>query len=376
MRVLQLGKAFPPIKNLGGVEKVMEYFYFGLNKKGVKCDVLGVNDKFEFQIDNFSSEGLIFRERLILKAMSTFLSIHLIKRLYNIWNNYDIIHVHFPDPMSLLAIFLVRPKSKIIIHWHSDILRQKLLYFFIKPLERWALSRANLILCTTPEYYKQNPILSPYLNKTKYLIIGIDKNTIPINYSLLDNLTNRFISKRKIIFIGRLVYYKGIEYLIKSLPLIKTDFILYIVGEGKLENSMKLLVKDIGCEDKVFFLGNINEEDKFTYLYNSDILVLPSIYRTEAYGIVQIEAMALGVPVISTNILGSGVHWVNQHGLSGIIVTCKDSLSIAQAVDNLFSSQNTYNRFVKGAFNRYESVFTSELMLKGLIDHYNSVLNL
>jgi rhamnosyl/mannosyltransferase len=374
MKVLQLGKAFPPIPNLGGVEKVMELFYYGLNNNGIKCDILGANDKFEFEVDNFCGEGMIFRERLLLKSMSTFISFHLLFRFSKIKNNYDIIHIHFPDPMALMAIFLVRPNSKIVIHWHSNILRQKFIYRFIKPLEKWCLKRANLILCTTPEYYNNNIILKPFLYKTKYLIIGIDKKQILINNTLSNKLQMQYPLKRKIVFIGRFVYYKGLDYLINALPYIKSNIILYVIGSGKLENAMKQLVKDIKVEDKVIFLGNVDEKNKYAYLNNSDVLILPSIYKTEAYGIVQIEAMALGVPVISTKISGSGVHWVNQNGISGLVVPCKDSISLAKSIDYLFSSETVYNNFVKGAIDRYESIFTGELMIKGLINHYNEIL--
>jgi len=374
MKILQLGKAFPPVKAIGGVEKVIELFYYGLNRIDINCDVLGVNDNYQFVIDNYCKNGIIYREKLLKRAMSTFLSVHLITRLLKIAHHYDIIHVHHPDPMSFLALFFVRPKAKLVIHWHSDIINQKYIYFFFTVLEKWVLRRADLILCTSPKYYKDNDILRPYLDKVDYLAIGLKLEKMDINMDLANSIEIKKHDQKQILFIGRLVYYKGVEYLIRSMSLIKSSSYLCIIGDGRNIDNLKQLTKKLDIEHKVFFLGNLNDADKMAYLKTSDLFVLPSIFRTEAYGIVQVEAMAQGLPVVSTVIEGSGVDWVNQDGITGITVPICDEKSLAVAIDQLCLDSILRLKLSNGALNRYQNEFTEEIMIKNLVNYYKKVL--
>ena len=375
MKILQLGKAFAPIKKLGGVEKVMEYFYYGLNESNIHCDVLGANDSYNAIVDNYCKDGLIFREKLMFHAKSTFFSMSLIFKLRKIQREYDIIHVHLPDPMSLLALFITRPKSKIIVHWHSNILKQKYAYQLIKFFETWLLKRSDLILCTTPSYYSNNKVLEPYKTKLSYLAIGLDIDNTNFNKELEIKINTTYTSKKKLVYVGRFVYYKGIEYLIKSMSLVKSDCVLFLIGSGELHNKMVKLVDELALGDKVVFLGELDEISKFTYIKSSDMLVLPSLYKTEAYGIVQVEAMALGVPVLSTRIEGSGVDWVNKDGESGFTVAPENSQEIAGAIDKVFLNSEILTKIAEGAKERYTSLFTREKMINELITKYENVIN-
>jgi rhamnosyl/mannosyltransferase len=349
---LQLGKAFPPVKALGGVEKVIELFYYGLNRVDITCDVLGVNDKYQFVIDNYCKNGIVYREKLLRRAMSTFLSVHLITRLSRVAHEYDIIHVHHPDPMSFLALFFVRPKAKLVIHWHSDIIKQKFGYFFFRTLERWVLRQADLILCTSPKYYSSNDILKPYLEKVNYLPIGFKLDIANRNEDLSNSIEEEKNDRSQIIFIGRLVYYKG----------------------GSNMDALRKLTIELDVEHRVLFLGNLNDADKLAYLKTSDLLVLPSIFRTEAYGIVQVEAMAHGIPVVSTEIDGSGVDWVNMNGKSGITVPICDEKSLAKAIDQIIQNSKLKLKLSKGALRRYQTEFTEDKMIGNLVNYYYKVM--
>lgn len=374
MKILQLGKAFPPIKKLGGVEKVMEYFYYGLNEFGIRCDVLGSNDNFSSKIDNYSEKGLVFREPLFFKAKSTFFSFSLILKLWKIQDNYDVIHVHLPDPMALIALFITRPKSKIVVHWHSNILKQKYLYLLVSYFEKWVLKRSDIILCTSPKYYINNSTLKPFEDKVSYLVIGLSKKEMLIDDDLYKAINEKEESN-KIIYVGRFVYYKGIEYLIKAMSLLESNCVLYLIGSGALENKLKDVVKELNIGNKVVFLGELEDKEKFTYIKSSKILLLPSIYKTEAYGIVQVEAMAFGVPVISTKIEGSGVDWVNKDGVSGLIVLPENSLQIAKAVDRIILDSEIHDKLSKGAEARFNSLFTREIMINELVSKYKKITN-
>lgn len=374
MKILQLGKAFPPVKAIGGVEKVIELFYYGLNRIDINCDVLGVNDNYQFVIDNYCKNGIIYREKLLKRAMSTFLSVHLITRLLKIAHQYDIIHVHHPDPMSFLALFFVKPKARLVIHWHSDIINQKFSYFFFRTLERWVLRQADLILCTSPKYYSSNDILKPYLEKVDYLPIGFKLDISNRNEYLSNSIEHEKKETKHIIFIGRLVYYKGVEYLIKAVSLIKSNCVLNIVGDGPNMGVLRNLSIKLNVEHRIVFLGNLSDADKLAYLKNSDLLVLPSIFRTEAYGIVQVEAMAHGIPVVSTEIEGSGVDWVNKNGVSGMTVPICDAKSLAEAIDQICQNPKLRLKLSKGALRRYQTEFTEVKMIGKLVNYYDKVM--
>ncbi len=139
-----------------------------------------------------------------------------------------------------------------------------------------------------------------------------------------------------VLFVGRLVPYKGVEFLIRALEDVKAR--LWIVGTGPLENSLKNLVREKGMADRVVFLGHVSDEDLVAYYHACDVFALPSITNQEMFGLVQLEAMACRKPVISTTV-PTGVPWVNQHGKTGYTVTPGNSAELAHAIQRLLSSR-------------------------------------
>lgn len=374
MKILQLGKAYPPA-NLGGVEITIQLITEGLHSKGIYCDVLGVNDTKESVIDR-GPYGVIYREALIKKMFSTLLSIRLISRLFKIHKEYDIIHIHHPDPMSALALYLVRPSCKIIIHWHSDILRQKTLLKLYKPIQNWLLKRADAIIATSDDYVKGSASLTENNHKVFIIPIGIDKNNLVFDKKAVQELRNRFEGKKLILTIGRMSYYKGYDYLIDSVQYLNDDSLLLIIGTGELETHLKNRVRELKLEDKVVFLGKVNDLERNSFLYACDLFVLSSVFKTEAFAIVQVEAMALGKPVVSTEIPGSGVQWVNKNQVSGITVPIKDSKLIGEAINKIVSDSALQEKLSKGALNRFETEFTQERMTERIIKLYHQLLDL
>jgi len=131
MKILQFGKSYPP--SLGGVQKVIFDITVGLNMADIQCDVLCCNDVNKFQVENLGKYS-ITRCKSWGKLAGTYISPQLIFQLGKQNSNYDIIHVHHPEPMATLALWFIRPKGTIVLHWHSDIVKQKLALFFFKPL--------------------------------------------------------------------------------------------------------------------------------------------------------------------------------------------------------------------------------------------------
>ncbi len=372
MRVLQLGKAYPPV-NMGGVELVIKFFTEGLSDAGIACDALGVNNSYRFHSDFNSDHSRVYREKLIVKRFSTLFSFHLIIRLHKIASSYSIIHIHHPDPMSALALYIVKPKCKIVLHWHSDIVKQKITYLIFRPLEMWLLNRADLIACTSPKYLEDSPILQPYKFKCITIPIGIEQSESNENNVIAESIRIENPGKFIVLAIGRFSYYKGFKYLIDAFKHLDNNYKLFIIGDGEEFIMLQEMINESGLKDNIVLLGFQSDVIKNAYLKACDVFVLPSIYKSEAYGIVQIEAMAFGKPVISTRIEGSGVDWVNQNGQSGFTVPIKDSYSIAKSITQLREDKELYNKLSKGALSRYKSMFTTEIMISALIKAYHSL---
>ncbi len=369
IRILQLGK-FHPIK--GGVEKVMYAFMRGLARRKIFCDMLCASDDDDVGTTQYSYYCKLIKSKTFLKTHGTLLSFRMIYRLRKIASSYDIIHIHHPDPMAALALFLSGYKGKVVLHWHSDILKQKVLIHFYKPLQRWLINRADLILGTTPVYVEQSPALQKVKSKIDYLPIGVRERIA--DEELVAKIHAEYPNKKIVYSMGRLVEYKGFEYLVNAAKYLPDDYVILIGGKGPERGALQELVAQEGLEEKVKILGFIPTELEAAYYCASDVFCLSSIMKTEAYAIVQVEAMSAGRPVVATKIKGSGVSWVNEHGVSGLNVEIKDSKAIAEAVQGICSSEETYQLYAERAKKRYKELFTGQKMLDGLEDFYKKVL--
>lgn len=372
MKILQLGKAYPPV-NFGGVEVVIKLLAEGLNKEHYECDALGVNDNYTFKEEMGDFGGRIYRTRLLFKAFSTLISPQLITYLNDIKDAYDVIHIHSPDPMAAIALFLCRPKAKIVLHWHSDILKQRVLLFFYNPILWWLLKKSNLIIATSPNYIFGSKYLLRFRYKTEVLPIGLDVSQTSASAYLDKRLKLKYSDKKIIFSLGRLSYYKGFDYLTLAAINLPEDYTVVIAGEGTERKKLLNLIKKNNLENKVKLVGKITEEEKHWYFQNSLLFALSSIYKTEAYAIVQVEALAYGLPIVSTQIEGSGVDWVNQDGLTGITVPIMNELEIAKAILRIATDEVLYNTFRNNSLIRYQELFTEKKMIERQIELYEKL---
>ena len=179
--------------------------------------------------------------------------------------------------------------------------------------------------------------------------IGIDKNKLNSDTFKVDSIRKTYKNKKIIFSLGRLVYYKGFEYLIDSAKYLSEDYIILIGGIGPLYKELDNKIKLLKLENKVKLLGRIEDNDLGNYYEACDIYCLSSIVKSEAFGIVQIEAMSFSKPVIATKIKGSGVDWVNKHKESGINVNPKNGEELANAIKKIISNHNLYKKYSQGA---------------------------
>ena len=381
MRVLQLGK-FYPVK--GGVEKVALSLTEGLAHRGIDCDMLctyteGTLGGFSHEpgpdlsrIVHLCENGRVICVKSRLTLAKTTFSLRMMRYLRKHAAEYDIIHIHHPDPMAAIALLLSRYKGRVILHWHSDILSQKVALAIYKPIQNWLIGRAEKIVGTTPVYLASSPFLKHCPEKHTCIPIGV--NPLQYNKERTDALRAQYVSdgERLILSIGRLVPYKGYEHLINAMSLLDDSYHLVIGGMGPLQNELQALIERLSLSSRVSLAGYVGANDLPDWFHACDVFVLSSVMKTEAFGIVQIEAFSCGKPVVTSVIEGSGVSWVNENDVSGINVPSADPKAIADAIMAIFSSPQLYERYSRGARERFEKVFTKDKMIDATIKLYET----
>lgn len=372
MRVLQLGKFYPP--HVGGIESVMLDIVEGLNESNITCDILCSNKKFKY-VEEINNKNKIYRTKTYGILFSTSITPQMIKKLKEILNQYDIVHIHLPDPMANLALLLANPKKqKIIVHWHSNIVKQKILLQFYKPLQTWLLKKADIIICTSEKYAKESPFLQKYRNKCEIVPLCVNVSKFVINDKKIAQLQNEYKNKKIIFSLGRMVSYKGFEYLAKAAKYLDESYQIIIGGDGPLKKGLEDYIKNNNLNEQVKLVGRISDNDLASYYQLADIFCLPSISEAEAFGIVQIEAMQFKVPVVTSKIRGSGIDWVNKNNYSGINVDKKNPKSIAEAIKKICLSKEIYDGFSERAHLRYLERFTKDKMNNSIQTIYKKVL--
>lgn len=369
MKVLHIGKFYPPV--LGG----MELFLFDMVEalsKHVQCDVLCANINNRTVVQEGDAYTVI-RAANIGDIFSTSMSPATIGLLKKLRGEYDLIHLHLPNPMANLAYFIVRPRTKLVLHWHSDILKQKNLMTLYKPLQEWLLKRADLIVATSLNYLASSIYLRRHVGKCVTVPLGLNPERLKINYKKVCEIRDTFKKKPIIFAVGRLVYYKGLSYLIEAMK--SVDAYLLIGGAGPLEQELRYQIKKANLTEKVFMLGRIEQEYLGAYYQACDIFTLPSIYRTEAFGLVQVEAMYFGKPLVSTDIPGSGVSFVNRNEVTGFLVTPKSSHALVNALSKLVDDPELREEFGMNGKKRLQTEFHIEMIAERILNVYELLLS-
>ncbi len=369
-KFLHISKYYPPVA--GGIETTARDIAEGLYSRGFFIEVVCANnrakkrcEKFFFPVTRLSSWGEV--------AKTPFTPSLIINLLMN-RSSFDVIHVHLPNPMANLALFFSRPKSKVILHWHSDIVKQKFLLKLYEPFQRWLINRADAIIATSPPYAVSSPWLKSSINKVYFTPSCIRD---PLNAMTSEEIQQRarrirekFPGKKIVFSLGRMTYYKGFDVLLKSAKLLDNDTIVLLGGEGELLSELKATAVKLGVSRKVFFVGRISEDDLPGYYGAADVFCLPSLMRSEAFGLVMVEAMSYGIPIVATRISGSGVPWVNLHGETGLNTKPGDEVELASALSELLNDPLRSKSFGEAGRRRFESNFTIDKMIDSVLSTY------
>jgi rhamnosyl/mannosyltransferase len=366
MKILQIVKYYDPCQ--GGMETVVKNIVEGVIDC---CDDINFTIYSNNHERNFvKSVELKNRETIIKEITPAYLKSQPLNLRYpslkKLIKDNDVIHHHYPFPtMELILLRYLKQMSdkKIVITWHANIKNSRWSWIenIYNPLIEKLLDRADAIIVTSPQLFEASVILQKYSEKVK---------TIPLSYdSKYSSAESRnYPSDRcfELLFVGKLRQYKGVAYLIKAVESLNVK--LKIVGNGEELQNLKTLVKDLHIADKVIFVSNATDDELAECYKKADLFVLPSINEAEAFGVVQLEAMANGLPVINTN-LESGVPFVSLNDYSGFTVEPKNVENLKSAIEKIINNKLLYESFSSSSLERVK-LFSREKMSEAYLNLY------
>ena len=372
MRVLQLCKFFPP--ETGGMESVVRELADGLVRNGAIVSVLCANKVARTVRQELGAGYGVTRAASFGRLLSTSLAPALVGELRRAAASADLIHVHMPDPLTALALRMASPRVPLVVHWHSDVVRQHLARRLYEPLQQWLLRRADAVVATSAPYAASSPWLRRFAAKTTVIPIGIGDESSRGSATEVEAIRSRFGGRRIVFSLGRMAAYKGFDVLIDAAALLPEHCVVVVGGEGALLEMHRRRVAERGLEEKIVFVGAISHDELPAWFKAARVFCLPSVRRSEAYGVVLAEAMAMGVPVVATEIEGSGVTWVNRSGCTGINVPVRDNHALAGALRQIVEDDALAARFGKAARRHYVERLTSAAMLDAVERLYQRLL--
>ena len=371
-KVLHISNYYTP--HLGGIESTCQYLAEGLNDEyDVRVICFSEDKHTKYEVINGIS---VVKPGVFLNVARQGLSFAYwgeLKKLTRLWQP-DIIHIHYPNPfVTALLLLLIPDKSRLYVHWHLDITKQKFIYPFIKPFETALLKRANMIGCTSPIYKNCSKPLIPFLHKAVILQSAVDIKKFELNEEDRKNVNGikaKYSNKKIVFFVGRHVPHKGPGILIETEKYIKNDCVILIGGCGPITEELKTKCNS----NRVHFIGRISDDDMRIYYHAADIFAFPSYTKAEAFGLALCEAMFCNTVPVTFNIDGSGVNWVCLKNETGMEVPNLDIKKYAEAIDTLLENDIMRERMAAAGHKRVIENFTVEQEIKVLKNQYNQLI--
>lgn len=369
MKILELGKFYFPHK--GGIETLLRAWSEGFVRRGAEVDCVVANDAAR-TVHEVINGVRVHR----LASYGTVLSTSVCPAYLAATRRHaaDLWHVQFPNPLADIFSIAGPRTTPLVLSYHSDVVRQAAVMRFYRPVLNALLRRATRIVVSTPQHLEYSPWLAPFRAKCEVIPFGINLAALaltPERERRVAELRREAGGRPIVLNVGRLVGYKGQRYLLEALR--ELDAVAWIVGTGPLEAELRRLAGELGVADRVKLWGGVSDADLPALLHACDVFALPSITAAEAFGIVQVEAMACGKPVVSCA-LPSGVKFVNQHGVTGLLVTPADSAVLAAGIRSLLEDANLRQRLGVAARTRAEREFAEDVMVDRYWNCFERVL--
>lgn len=351
--------------HIGGIEAVISQINDSLPNEDFEKEVLCCSNTEKSSFEN----GVKYnRCKFLFEFAANTISPEFIWKLSRV--NTDILHYHMPFIFAVIAHFIARPKyKKLYITYHGAIVGYDKIMKPFWRLYKYFYKIADKIHVLSPNVIHSDSILIDNKDKCKIVPYGIDLN-LDYNKEEVNKIKEKYKNKKIILAIGRLVKFKGFQYIIEAMQNVESA-VLLIMGDGPLKKDFETFINKNNLKDKVVLLGSISDKKiKNNYIQASDIFILSSIQKSESFGIVQLEAMKYGKPVINTN-LGTGVNYVSIHNETGLTVDPKNSEQLASAINKLLNDNNLKQEYGNNAKNRVQDFFA----LDTIRNKYNEVYN-
>jgi glycosyltransferase involved in cell wall biosynthesis len=361
MRILHVYKDYHPV--LGGIENHVRALAELQAAAGHTVTVLVTNPGGQPATEELAGVTVIRAPRLATVA-STPLSPSFPLRLHRL--QADITHLHFPYPIGELSQWLAGRGRRYVITYHSDVVRQQRVLRLYRPLLRRILRGAARILPTSERYVATSPFLRPLAGRCTVVPLSVD----PAPFAGADPLVPP-AARPTLLFVGRHRHYKGVDDLLRALP--GLDARLLIGGDGPLRAGWEQLARELGLSDHVQFTGSVSDADLPRLYASADIFVLPANSRAEAFGKVLLEAMASGLPCVTTEV-GTGTSFVVQDGITGLVVPPRDPAALHAALQRLLDDPALRAKMGAAGRERVTAEFTPQLMAARVESVYDGVL--
>lgn len=374
----------------GGIESYIQNLSKFLVKNGHKVTV--ITSKIPRNSPRLENKEGVKIVRLTTPAIVSGFPLipHLFFKLFAISKNADIIHAHINSPSIIeIAAFVSKLSNRpLVVTYHADPILQDLNTEFsryVKPIlgtylnksMDLILKRAQKIIVTTPLYMEKSNFLQNYLHKVVVIPNSIDIYSFrEQNPQVIQDLKREYNIKnnRIILFVGRLVKYKGIEYLFKAMKTVIQTFkntCLLIVGDGPLRNNLEYLSSKMNLETNIVFVGNVNSRILPNIYRIADLFVLPSISNSEGFGIVLLEAMAHAKPVIASNV--GGIPHIVKNGFNGLLVAPRNYKELGNRIIDLLSDNVNSQKLGQRGQEYIIKNYSWEQTIKQIIEIYQDI---
>lgn len=357
MKILHVYKSYPP-ETHGGVEQFIHALSTGFQAKGHEVAVAVCAPRTIEYPDTFPYP--VYRFATSFNYASCPVSTAFFRHFRALSRSVDVVHFHYPWPFAdLCQLMAPSPRPKTVLTYHADIVKQKYLKYVYAPLQRWFLQQMDQIVVSS-EALKRSATLAALQKKTQVIPVGIEPSRLlPPSAVAVQKWRSR-VGDNFLLFIGQFRYYKGLKVLLHALKAHPVPTVL--LGDGPEAAELRQLVHTLRLPN-IHFVGAVPDADKGALLSLCRGVVLPSILRSEAFGLALIEGMAYSKPLISTE-LGTGTSIVNRHGETGFVVPACDPLALSGAIAQLFAEDALAQQMGAAAFQRYQDHYHMDAILQ------------
>jgi rhamnosyl/mannosyltransferase len=363
-RVLQVGKYYPPY--FGGIESHIHTLCSEL-RKYIDVRVLVANTERHDCEEVFGTVP-VTRAGTVMRLAGAPVCLSMARKIRA--SQADLVHIHMPNPTAAISYLASGFNGPLILTWHSDVVRQRVLKALFSPVERKLLGHARAIIASSPDNLAYSPALYRHRARCRVIPYGIPAPSADgLDRTLIAKI-HRLYGRPLLLSVGRMVPYKGYRYLVQAMKQIKASLVL--IGDGPERARLEQEVRAGGLTERIHFLGAV--EDTTPYYHSCDVFVLPSITRNETFGLVQLEAMACGKPVVNTQ-LRSGAPFVSVNGFTGMTVPPADSDALAHAITVLLEDPERRSAYAIAAQERVVREFSLDKMVSQTLQLYQQILD-